>query len=199
MHLPANSLHPATRAEWRAWLEAHAMRREGLWLVIWKKASGNTPLAYDDIVEEALAFGWVDSKTNGLDEHRSMLWLAPRKPGSLWSRPNKERVQRLQAAGLMAAAGQAKVDAARSDGTWSALDGVEALEVPDDLRQALARHPNAARHFNAFPRSAKRGILEWVLQAKRADTRARRIEETARLAEHNVRANQWQRKDPPKP
>jgi uncharacterized protein YdeI (YjbR/CyaY-like superfamily) len=192
---PANSLHPATRAEWRAWLEAQHQRTEGLWLVIWKKSSGKAPLAYDDIVEEALAFGWVDSKTNGLDEHRSMLWLAPRKPGSLWSKPNKQRVQRLQSAGLMAAAGQAKVDLAQRDGTWSALDGVEALEVPDDLRRALARHPNAAHHFEAFPRSAKRGILEWILQARRADTRARRIEETACLAEDNVRANQWQRKD----
>jgi uncharacterized protein YdeI (YjbR/CyaY-like superfamily) len=192
---PANSLHPATRAEWRAWLEAHHQRPEGLWLVLWKKSSGKPALAYDDIVEEALAFGWVDSKTNGLDEHRSMLWLAPRKPGSLWSGPNKERVQRLQSAGLMAAAGQAKVHAAQCDGTWSALDGVEALDVPDDLHAALARHANAARHFNNFPRSAKRGILEWILQAKRADTRARRIDETARLAEDNVRANQWQRKD----
>ena len=188
---PPNSVHPLSRGEWRAWLAANHTRTDGLWLVTYKVATGKPRVGYDEAVEEALCFGWVDSKANKLDDARSLLWFAPRKGGTGWSRPNKERVARLIAAGLMAPAGLAKVDAAKADGTWTMLDGVEALEVPPDLAAAFAKHPNAAAHFAAFPRSAKRGILEWILQAKRPDTRARRIAETAKLADDNRRANQW--------
>jgi uncharacterized protein YdeI (YjbR/CyaY-like superfamily) len=103
-------------------------------------------------------------------------------------------VERLIASGLMTPAGLAKIEAAKKDGSWAALDGVEALEVPLDLRKALASYPDARRHFDAFPRSVKRGILEWILIAKKSETRAKRIDETARLASKNVRANQWRGK-----
>jgi uncharacterized protein YdeI (YjbR/CyaY-like superfamily) len=188
---PPGSVQPETRAAWRAWLAAHHPQPEGVWLVLWKKASGKPLLAYDDIVEEALAFGWVDSKTNALDDNRSMLWLAPRKPRSLWSRPNKLRVEEMLAAGLMAPAGLSKVAAAQADGSWTRLDAVEDGVVPEDLHAAFAQHPGAASNFDAFPRSARRGILEWIVQAKTAATRARRVEDTARLAAQNLRANQW--------
>ncbi len=188
---PPGSVQPETRTAWRAWLAANHQRPDGVWLVLWKKASGKPLLAYDDIVEESLAFGWVDSKTNALDETRSMLWVAPRKPRSLWSRPNKLRVEKLLAAGLMAPAGLAKVAAAQADGSWTRLDAVEDGVVPDDLHAAFARHPGAAANFGAFPRSARRGILEWIVQAKTAPTRARRVDDTARLAAQNLRANQW--------
>ena len=124
-----------------------------------------------------------------------MLWFAPRKPATGWSRSNKERVARLIAAGRMMPAGLAKVEAAQADGSWGKLDAVEALEIPADLAAALAAVPNAAANFEAFPRSVKRGILEWIVQARTAPTRARRIEETARLAGENARANQWSRKE----
>lgn len=189
---PKNSTHPKTRAEWRAWLEQNHGRTEGVWLVTYKKATGKPRVEYAEAVEEGLCFGWVDSKPGKLDAERSVLWFAPRKPGSRWSGPNKERVARLTAAGLMAPAGLAKVEAAKQNGTWSALDAVEALEVPPDLARALAERPPAAVNFGAFPRSVKRGILEWIVAAKRAETRAKRVEETARLAAENQRANQWQ-------
>ncbi len=188
---PANSVHPATRAAWRAWLAEHHARPEGVWFVSYKSGAGRPRVTYDEAVEEALCFGWIDSKGNKLDDRRSMLWFAPRKRGTGWSRPNKERVLRLEAAGLMMPAGAARVAAARADGSWEKLDAVEALEVPADLKTAFRRHPGSAKHFDTFPRSAKRGILEWILQAKRADTRAARVEETARLAREGVRANQW--------
>lgn len=188
-------MQPETRAAWRAWLAAHHTQPEGVWLVLWKKASGRPLLPYEDIVEEALAFGWVDSKTNALDEQRSMLWLAPRKPGSLWSAPNKRRIERMQAAGLMAPAGTAKVLAAQQDGSWVGLDAVEALHTPPDLVAAFERYPGSADHFAAFPRSAKRGVLEWIVQARKPETRARRVDETARLAQQNIRANQWRPKE----
>ncbi len=190
---PENAIHPLTRAEWRAWLAQNHTRTQGIWLITYKKATGKPRIEYDDAVEEALCFGWIDSKPNKLDAERSMLWFAPRKPGSGWSRPNKERVERMLAAGLMTVAGQARIDAAQQDGSWNALDAIEALEVPPDLAAALAAYPHAQSHFDAFPRSARRGILEWIASARTAETRARRIAETARLAEDNQRANQWRR------
>jgi uncharacterized protein YdeI (YjbR/CyaY-like superfamily) len=188
---PPNSVHPTTRAEWRAWLEQNHVRAEGIWLISYKKATGQPRVEYDDAVEEALCFGWIDSKGNKLDEQRSMLWFAPRKPRTGWSRLNKQRVERQLAAGLMAPAGQAKIEAAQQDGSWAALDAVEALEIPPDLAAALAEYASAAEHFNAFPRSAKRAILEWIASAKTAATRAKRIAEAAQQAEENKRANQW--------
>jgi uncharacterized protein YdeI (YjbR/CyaY-like superfamily) len=190
---PANSIHPLTRGEWRAWLEENHTRGEGVWLITYKKATGMPRLEYDEAVEEALCFGWVDSKPNKLDDERSLLWFAPRKAGTGWSKPNKDRVAKLIAAGLIAPAGLAKIEAAKADGSWNALDAVEALEIPADLDQALAANPPARQYWDAFPRSVKRGILEWIANAKQPETRARRIEETVRLAAENVRANQWRK------
>ena len=188
---PPNSTHPLTRAEWRAWLSANHTRTEGVWLVTFKKATGKPRVEYDEAVEEALCFGWIDSKPNKLDAERSLLWFAPRKAGTGWSKPNKERVERLIAEGVMTPAGLAKIEAAKADGSWTALDAVEALELPPDLRAALQSNPPAATYWEAFPRSIKRGILEWILNAKSPQTRARRIQETAELAAENRRANQW--------
>ncbi|MBK8049692.1 MAG: YdeI/OmpD-associated family protein [Anaerolineales bacterium] len=191
MQPPENSIHPLTRPEWRAWLEQNHSRRDGVWVITYKKATGKPRIDYEESVEEALCYGWIDSKPNKLDDERSLLWFAPRKPGSGWSKPNKERVERLMAAGLMAPAGLAKIEAAKADGSWFALDGVEALEIPTDLGEALDATPPARQYFEAFPPSVKRGILEWILNAKQPTTRAKRIAETARLAAENKRANQW--------
>jgi uncharacterized protein YdeI (YjbR/CyaY-like superfamily) len=191
--LPENAVHPETRARWRAWLARHHARSAGVWLVEWKRATGRPRVTYEAAVEEALCFGWIDSRPRALDAERSLLWFSPRKPRTGWSAPNKARIERLVAAGRMQPAGLARVEAARADGSWQALDAVEALQVPDDLARALAAMPPAAATFAGFPRSAKRGILEWIATAKRADTRARRVEETARLARDGRRANQWPR------
>jgi uncharacterized protein YdeI (YjbR/CyaY-like superfamily) len=172
-------------------LSANHTRTEGVWLVTYKTATGQPRVEYEDAVEEAIAFGWIDSKVNKLDDQCSLLWFSPRKPGTGWSRPNKQRVARLVEAGLMQLAGQAKIDAAVADGSWTKLDGVELLEIPADLEAALTTYESAAENFAAFPRSAKRGILEWILNAKRPETRAKRVAETALLADSNQRANQW--------
>ncbi len=190
--VPDNAIHPITRADWRDWLVRCHENAAGVWLVTYRKASGKPRLSYEDCVEEALCVGWVDSKPRKLDADRTMLWFSPRQPGSGWSAPNKARVEKLIAAGLMLPAGLAKVEAARQDGSWTLLDDVEALVIPPDLGQALDALPDAREYFDAFPRSIKRGILEWIVLAKRHGTRARRIEVTATLAARNVRANQWQ-------
>ncbi|MCC6989149.1 MAG: YdeI/OmpD-associated family protein [Acidobacteria bacterium] len=185
--LPENAIQPATRAAWRRWLERHHTRDRGVWFVYFKKSSGKQRFTYDDMVEEALCFGWIDGQARALDDERSMLWLSPRKPKSVWSAPNKVRVARVIAAGLMHPTGQAKVDAAKANGSWAALDATDRLDVPDDLAAALAATPKARAHFDAFPATAKKAVLEWVRQAKRPETRARRIAEAARMAGANER------------
>jgi uncharacterized protein YdeI (YjbR/CyaY-like superfamily) len=192
--IPEPSVHPLTRNEWRQWLKANHAKATGVWLISYKKASGKSRFEYAEAVEEALCFGWVDSKPNKLDAERSLLWFAPRKPKTGWSRPNKIRVEQLTKAGLMTKAGLQKVEQAKLDGTWSKLDAVEDLTIPQDLVDTFSKYPNAEKNFHAFPRSAKRGILEWILNAKTTSTRTKRLEETARLAALNERANQWQPK-----
>lgn len=180
-----------SRAQLRAWLDANHATSGSIWLVTWKKQTPDRHLPYDAIVEEALCYGWVDSLPRKLDAERTMLLLSPRKPGSAWSAANKARVGRLTTGGLMAPAGLAAVEVAQGDGSWVFLDDVERLEVPADLAEALSTHPDASAYFAAFPRSVRRGILEWIKQARRPETRAKRIAETARLAHHNKRANQF--------
>lgn len=180
-----------SRAEWRGWLEKHAGQKASIWLVTYKKVDAERHVPYADVVEEALCFGWVDSLPRRLDDRRSMLLLSPRKPGSAWSRPNKERAERMIAQGLMTPAGQIKIDAAKADGSWIKLDKVEDLVVPEDLSAAFERHPSASKQFASFPRSVKRGILEWIEQAKKPETRRARVEKTAAMAAQGERANQY--------
>lgn len=188
--LPENAVQPGTRAAWRRWLVRHHTRDRGVWYVAYKKASGKARMSYEDMVEEALCFGWIDGQARALDAERSMLWLSPRKPRSVWSLPNKLRVERVLAAGLMRLAGQAAVDRAKANGSWNALDSIDALEIPDDFAHALAALSKAREHFDAFPKSAKRAMLEWIRQAKRPETRARRVVDAAALAAANERLGQ---------
>ena len=190
---PENHVHIRSRAEWRAWLTEHHAREDGVWLVRYKKATGKPTLSTADITQEALAFGWVDSAPRKVDDERTALYIAPRQPGSNWSRLNKAYVAEMEARGLMSAPGRAKVETAKGDGSWTRLDSVEDLVVPEDLAEAFEVHPGSADHWDGFPPSVRRGILEWILNAKRAPTRAKRIEETARLAAESKRANQWPR------
>jgi uncharacterized protein YdeI (YjbR/CyaY-like superfamily) len=185
-------LHPETRAQWRAWLAEHHAASDGVWLVFWRQRSGRSGLTYDDAVQEALCFGWIDSKPAKLDEDRTMLRFSPRKRGSGWARTNKVRIEQLVRDGLMTEAGLAKIEEAKRDGSWTRLDAVEALLVPDDLAAAFAEQPGARDHWDAFPPSVRRAALEWIVQAKRPETRARRVAETARTAARGERPNQWQ-------
>ncbi len=149
----AARVEPASRAEWRAWLAENHAASTGVWLVYPKKASGLPGPSYEEAVEEALCFGWIDSRVRPLDGRRRLQWFSPRRPGSIWSAPNKARVARLLAAGRMAPAGLAKVEAAKADGSWEILDKVETLELPEDLAAALARRP---RRSGASPRCRRR-------------------------------------------
>jgi uncharacterized protein YdeI (YjbR/CyaY-like superfamily) len=178
------------RETWRAWLEANHAAASGVWLVTFRAASGRPALEYGVSVEEALCFGWVDSRGGKVDDLRSKLYFAPRRPTSGWSASNKERVERLIAEGRMAPAGLAAIERAKANGSWTALDAVERLEVPPDLAAAFAERPPAADMWDAFPKSARRAILLWISGAKRPGTRAARIAETATMAQRGERADQ---------
>ncbi len=182
------------RASWRRWLKENHEGSPGVWLVYFKKASGKPSVSYDEAVEEALCFGWIDSLVNSLDEERYMQVYTPRKRGSVWSKPNKERVARVVAAGLMTEAGLAKIEAAKADGSWSLLDPVDALLEPEDLKAALDSNPDARAAFDGFAESVKKQALYWVYSAKREKTRSARIEEVVQaaglglsVAEHRAR------------
>lgn len=186
----ADEVEVLSRAELRAWLGENHGRTRGVWLVHHKKASPHY-LPMGEIVAECLAHGWVDSLVRGKDDLRATHWIAPRKPGSNWSAVNKRLIADLESAGLMTNAGRAIIDAAKADGSWTRLDAVERLEVPDDLAAALAQRKAARAHWDAFPKSARRGMLEWLLNARKPETRAKRIAEIAENAEQNERSNQW--------
>ena len=173
-------LTPATRSEWRSWLASVPERKEGLWVVYRKKSSELEGPLYDELVEEALCFGWIDSLTRRVDDERMIQWFSPRRRGGLWSALNKERIGRLMADGRMTAVGQRVVDQAKADGSWSQADEVDALVVPPDLVVAFDVAPQARARYEALPDSQKRQILWAIHSAKRATTRAARIEEAIR-------------------
>lgn len=192
---PTDSLYVADRSAWRAWLTEHHAQRKNVWLRFYKVGSPTPSVRYDEAVDEALCFGWIDSTIRkGDDGDYSIRFFSRRNPASNWSRVNKAKVERLTAAGLMTAAGQALVDLARKTGTWTALDDVEAGVCPPDLQAAFNAEPVAKACFDAFPRSARRALLEWLLNARTEGTRQRRIAEIVGAAARNERANQYRPK-----
>lgn len=178
-----------SRAELRAWLAQNAETYgQSIWLVTYKKGRGPS-VSYDAIVEEAICFGWIDSRVAKLDADRTMLLLSPRRPSSSWSAVNKRRVESLLAQGLLTPRGLAMIEQARATGAWDRLNQVDALMEPEDLKQALAQTAFAAQNWAIMPPSSKRGILEWIAAAKRMETRAKRVQRTVVLAGQGKKAN----------
>ena len=175
-------VEPANRQEWREWLEANHAASTGAWVGVGKKGGRVTALTYDEAVEEALCFGWIDSTVNRIDDDRFRQLFTPRKPNSSWALSNKARVARLIAEGRMTPAGMAVVEAAKRDGSWDLLESVENLMMPADVGAALAATPGAAAGFERLPESQRKMALYWIQTAKRPETRARRIAETVQAA-----------------
>lgn len=187
--------YPASRKEWRQWLKENGEKTDRVWLLFYKKGSGVPSLTYAEAVEEALCFGWIDSKPNKRDEQSYVQLFARRNPKSGWSRLNKQRVEKLVKQKLMTKRGLSVIDLAKKNGSWTALDEVSDLLVPLDLQKALAANKKAGAHFEAFPPSAKKAILDWIRSAKKDETRKKRIDETVSQASQNIRANQYKRAD----
>jgi len=183
-----------TRKAWRSWLSKNHAIEKSVLLIIYHKASSTKSVYYDDAIEEALCFGWIDSTANKRDAESSYLLFAQRKPRSVWSQKNKDRVKKLTDQGLMTPAGQAMIDLAKKKGTWDARTEVEKGVIPPDLKKAFNQNKTALTNFNSFPPSSRRIILAWISDAKRPETRAKRIAESVRLAAQNIRANHYRPK-----
>ncbi len=178
-----------TREQWREWLAANHERDEAVWLVTFKKHCGERYVDYGATVEEALCYGWVDSHTRRVDEDRTKLLFSPRRPGSPWSKSNKDRVERLIAAGKMTPAGLTKIEDAKRDGSWSIYDDIEAGIEPDDLKAALEEDQAAEQQWSRVRFSSKKNILWWIKSAKTDKTRKKRISETVSKAAVGKLAN----------
>lgn len=189
-----------TRAEWRAWLAANHASSSGVWAVYYKKGAPDLASEkvrspdYEELVLESLCFGWIDSIARRVDEQRTKLYFCPRKKGGVWAATNKARIEHLIADGLMTPIGQAVIDQAKADGSWNKLNDSDALTVPADLATAFRTYPGSEANWTAFPPGVRKQLIFWVTDAKRAETRARRVDEIARLAQQNIRANEWKPK-----
>jgi uncharacterized protein YdeI (YjbR/CyaY-like superfamily) len=179
------SFHPVDRKAWRAWLTRNHGSAEGVWLVVLKKNSGKAGVHLEEAVEEAVCFGWIDSKLNVADVNSFRLLFTPRKPGSIWSKSNKQRVEKLIQQGLMTEAGLEKVEAAKQDGSWNRIDTIDELRLPEDLRRTLAADSAAQKNFDAFSDSAKKMILWWIESAKKNETRQKRIQQAVASSAQN--------------
>jgi uncharacterized protein YdeI (YjbR/CyaY-like superfamily) len=175
-------LEPADAAGLHTWLEANHATSGPVRLAIGNKGNSVTSLTYEEAIEEALAFGWIDSTAHALDGDRHTVLFSRRKPRSTWSRSNKERVERLIAQGRMMPAGIAAVETAKANGSWTSLDDVEALVVPEDLATALSADPAAGHGWEATSASQRKISLHWLQSAKRPETRARRVSEIVQAA-----------------
>ena len=187
------SVECATIDQWHEWLRQHHDTSNGVWLVYHKKSSPTSSISYDDMVSEALCWGWVDSRPGSVDEFRGKLYFSPRKKTSAWSAKNKARVEVLLREGRMQPAGLAIIAAAKEADTWDKLNAVEQLDIPPDLAAAFAALPGSRKNFDAFSRTNKRMVLEWIAQAKKPETRATRIATTAQKAAENEVANLWRK------
>ena len=180
-----SEFEPSDRADWRRWLRRNGARATGVWMVFRKGAARQ--ITYEAAVEEALCFGWIDSLMRPIDDTRYKQYFTQRKPRSNWSALNKRRVETLIAKKLMTRAGLAKIDAAKQDGSWTRLDAVEAMIVPDDFARALAKNRKAKAFFDASAPSSRKGALYWINSVKSADLRAKRIAHVVAQAAKGLR------------
>jgi uncharacterized protein YdeI (YjbR/CyaY-like superfamily) len=190
-----NAIAFENRQTWRQWLSENHDKEKSIWIKIYKKQSQIPTVTYDEAIDEALCFAWVDSSIKSGNEEYYYQFFARRNPKSNWSRVNKAKVENLIESGLMTEAGIKVIVFAKENGYWTALDNVENQINPADLQLALDNNLTAKTYFEAFPRSVKRSILEWLLNARQEETRKKRIIEIVTLAEQNIRANQYTPKE----
>ena len=174
--------YPETRQHWRAWLEENHIRKDAVWLIHYKQNADKPTIRWSDAVDEALCFGWIDSKGVTIDEFSFKQYYCKRKPKSTWSKVNKEKLERLIAANKMADAGLACIEIAKQNGWWTILDEVEELVIPKDLSKAFGNNKGAEKYFLSLSKSKQKYLLQWVVLARQAQTRQKRIDEVALCA-----------------
>ena len=169
-------LYLQTREEWRDWLKNNHHRQEGIWLVYYKKHTGKPRIPYEDAVEEALCFGWIDSIVKRVDEETYVQKFTPRRKRSVWSKLNKVRAIRLIKSGWMTPLGLEKIEEAKKNGIWqNAYTSKKRVEIPEDLKNALSSNKIAESFFNVLKLSNKNRYINWVNFARRQETRNNRI------------------------
>lgn len=186
-----STFFPASQQEWRQWLKKNHRSQQSIWLIYYKKTSDTVTVTYSAAVDEALCFGWIDSTIRSLGDGRLMQFFCKRKTTSVWSKINKEKIQRLIDNGLMTKAGLESIEIAKQNGSWAILDTVEELTIPKDLAQAFRKHPGSKAYFTSLSKSVKKAMLQWVIVAKRPETRLKRIMEIAELAAQQQKPKQF--------
>jgi uncharacterized protein YdeI (YjbR/CyaY-like superfamily) len=189
-----NTFYAQRSKEWRDWLQENHLNKESVWLIIYKKESNIPSVYYSEAVDEALCFGWIDSLANKRDDKSYYQFFSKRKLKSNWSKVNKLKVEQLLKENKMMPQGMKMVEYAKESGTWDALNKVDELLTPDEMKELFLKNEKAKINFENFPVSVKKGILEWIYNAKQDSTRLKRITETVFLAEKNIRANQYKPK-----
>lgn len=183
----AEQVHPQDARAWHDWLAEHHDQPDGVWVVTWRSGTGRQTPSYEELVLEALCFGWIDGQMKPLDDERSMQWFTRRRTDSPWSGSNKRRVARLEEEGRMRPPGRAMIEQAKATGTWTVLDDAEALIEPAELSALLDATPGARTHWDSFPPSARKIGLTAIALAKQPETRTRRIESIVAQAARNER------------
>ena len=182
---------PENKQDWRKWLELNHDKKDAVWLVFYKKKSPNYNLSCSDSVDEALCFGWIDSTKRTIDTERYMQYFSRRKPKSIWSKINKDKVDYLTSENLMQEAGYKSIELAKKNGSWSMIDEVEALVIPKDLKKEFDKRKGALEYYESLSKSAKKILLGWVILAKRTETRQKRIIEIAENASRKLKPKQF--------
>ncbi len=179
-------LHLTNRDEWRAWLRRNHDTKKEIWLLYYKERTGKPSIPYDDAVEEALCFGWIDSIVKKIDDEKFARKFTPRKGKSRWSELNKKRAREMMKAGKMTQAGIAKIREAKQSGEWfKTAPAIKELVTPPYINEALAANKKALNFFDSLTSSYKRNLVGWITSAKREETRKRRLAEAIRLLEQN--------------
>lgn len=182
---------PTSRKDWRKWLKKNHLSKQSVWLICYTKKSDQLTVNWSETVDEALCFGWIDSTRKTIDEFSFMQFFSKRKPKSTWSKINKEKVQRLIDNGLMTQAGLGIIETAKQNGSWTILDEVEELKIPNDLENAFKKHKDSKDYFLSLSKTVRKMMLQWLVLAKRPETRQKRIEEIAILAGQKMKPKQF--------
>jgi uncharacterized protein YdeI (YjbR/CyaY-like superfamily) len=182
---------PASQKVWRQWLQKNHVKKQSVWLVYYKMKSGKPTLSWGEAVDEALCFGWIDSTKRSVDDETFMQFFCKRKPTSMWSKINKGKIKRLIDEGLMTKAGFDRIDIAKQNGSWGMLDSVEDLKIPKDLGTAFKTIPGSKVFFLSLSRSVRKSMLQWIVLAKREETRQKRVTELAALAGKKLKPKQF--------
>jgi uncharacterized protein YdeI (YjbR/CyaY-like superfamily) len=182
---------PQSRQQWRQWLQENHDKKQSIWLVYYKKKSNLPTVNWSEAVDEALCFGWIDSQKKSIDEEKYMQFFCRRKSNSTWSKVNKAKIQRLEEEGLITQAGFDSIETAKLNGSWTILDEVEELIIPEDLENEFQNRPGSKSYFLSLSMSDRRNILQWLVLAKRQQTRLMRIQKIGKLAAQKLKPSQF--------